>query len=62
MKIKDLLSIADIAEKEVTDQQQLRCTLKKHWSRSSLEYMDLLDMDLIHLLRAYSRSIDETAL
>jgi hypothetical protein len=32
--------------------------LNLHWSESKGEHIDLVDMDLVHLIRSYSKCLD----
>lgn len=36
--------------------------LNKHYSKSKGEYINILDMDLIHLVRAYSKSLGDNTI
>ena len=36
--------------------------LNKHYSQSKGEYINILDMDLIHLVRAYSKSLGDNTI
>ncbi len=60
MKIKDLLDVQEVLEKRKTpcDLHEEANLLNQHFSRSKNEYMDILDMDLIHLVRSYSKCLD----
>ena len=57
MKVKDLLEIQSTIEK-----RKMPCDmngdLNQHFSVSKEEYIDILDMDLIHLVRSYSKCLD----
>ena len=61
MKVKDLLNIQEVLEKRKTpcDLHEEANLLNQHFSRSKNEYMDILDMDLIHLIRSYSKCLGE---
>ena len=56
MKVKDLLEIQSTIEK-----RKMPCDmngdLNQHFSVSKEEYIDILDMDLIHLVRSYSKCL-----
>ena len=58
MKVKDLLEIQSTIEKRKTP-CDMNGDLNQHFSVSKEEYIDILDMDLIHLVRAYSKYIGE---
>ena len=59
MKVKDLLEIQSTIEK-----RKMPCDmngdLNQHYSESKDDYIDILDMDLIHLVRSYSKCIGNT--
>jgi hypothetical protein len=54
MKIKDLLEIQSIIEKRKVP-CDMNGDLNQHYSTSKKEYIDILDMDLIHLVRSYNK-------
>ena len=58
MKIKDLLDVQEVLEKRKTPCDMHNEELNQHFSRSKNEYMDILDMDLVHLVRSYSKCLD----
>ena len=60
MKVKDLLDVQEVLEKRKTpcDLHEEANLLNQHFSRSKNEYMDILDMDLVHLVRSYSKCLD----
>ena len=58
MKIKDLLEIQSIIEKREVP-CDMNGDLNQHFSVSKEEYIDILDMDLIHLVRSYSKCLDK---
>ena len=58
MKIKDLLDVQEVLEKRKTPCDMHNEELNQHFSRSKNEYMDILDMDLVHLVRSYSKRLD----
>ena len=58
MKIKDLLDVQEVLEKRKTPCDMHSEELNQHFSRSKNEYMDILDMDLVHLVRSYSKCLD----
>ena len=57
MKIKDLLEIQAIIEKRKTP-CDMNGDLSKHFSKSKVEYIDILDMHLVHLVRSYSKLLN----
>jgi DNA gyrase/topoisomerase IV subunit A len=56
MKIKDLLEIQSIIEKRKTP-CDMNGDLNQHYSTSKDEHINILDMDLIHLVRSYSKCL-----
>ena len=58
MKIKDLLDVQEVLEKRKTPCDMHNEELNQHFSRSKNEYMDILDMDLVHLIRSYSKCLN----
>jgi len=58
MKIKDLLDVQEVLEKRKTPCDMHSEELNQHFSRSKNEYMDILDMDLVHLVRSYSKCLN----
>jgi uncharacterized membrane-anchored protein YhcB (DUF1043 family) len=58
MKIKDLLDVQEVLEKRKTPCDMHNEELNQHFSRSKNEYMDILDMDLVHLVRSYNKCLD----
>ena len=59
MKVKDLLDVQEVLEKRKTP-YDMNGDLNQHFSTSKEEYIDILDMDLIHLIRSYSKCIGNT--
>ena len=56
MKVRKLLEIqSTIEERKVPC--DMNGELNKHYSESKGEHIDILDMDLIHLVRSYSKII-----
>ena len=56
MKVRKLLELqSTIEERKVAI--LLNGELNKHYSESKEEHIDILDMDLIHLVRSYSKTI-----
>ena len=56
MKVKDLLEIQSTIEKRKTP-CDMNGDLNQHYSESKDDYIDILDMDLIHLVRSYSKCL-----
>ena len=56
MKVKDLLEIQSTIEKRKVP-CDMNGDLNKHYSTSKEEHMNILDMDLIHLVRSYSKCL-----
>ena len=55
MKVRKLLELqSTIEEREVP--RDMNGELNKHYSESKGKEFDILDMDLIHLVRSYSKS------
>ena len=57
MKVKDLLEIQSTIEKRKVP-CDMNGDLNQHFSTSKEEYIDILDMDLIHLVRSYSKCLN----
>jgi hypothetical protein len=56
MKVRKLLELqSTIEERKVPS--DMNGELNKHYSESKGEHIDILDMDLIHLVRSYSKTI-----
>jgi len=58
MKVRKLLEIQSTFE-EATIPSDMNEELNKHYSESKDKEIDILDMDLIHLVRSYSKCIDK---
>ena len=58
MEIRKLLDVQSTIEGRRVPIDMDDGDLNKHYSESKGEYMNILDMDLIHLIRAYSKSLD----
>jgi hypothetical protein len=57
MKIRKLLELqSTIEERKVP--RDMNGDLNKHYSESKEKEIDILDMDLIHLVRSYSKTLD----
>ena len=57
MKVKKLLELQSLIEGRKVP-CDMNGELNKHYSESKEKEIDILDMDLIHLVRAYSKSIE----
>ena len=59
MKVKDLLEIQSTIEKRKTpcDLHEEAEMLNRHYSKSKDRQINILDMDLIHLVRSYSKCL-----
>jgi hypothetical protein len=58
MKVKDLLDIQEVLEKRKIPCDLCDDELNQHYSQSKDEFINILDMDLIHLIRSYSKCLD----
>ena len=57
MKVRKLLKIqADIEERKVPCDMQ-DDELNQHYSESKGQFQNILDMDLIHLIRSYNKTL-----
>ena len=57
MKVKELLELQRVITKRATPSDMNKDDISDHYSKSKDEYMNILDMDLIHLIRSYSKCI-----
>ena len=57
MKVRKLLEIQSKFEEAVIPSDMDNDTLNKHYSESKDKEINILDMDLIHLVRRYSKCI-----
>jgi len=57
MKVRKLLEIQSTVEEAIVPCDMNEEDLEKHYSESKGEYIDIVDMDLIHLVRSYSKCI-----
>ena len=57
MKVKELLELQSIITKRATPSDINKADISEHYSTSKDEYINILDMDLIHLIRSYSKLI-----
>ena len=58
MKVKDLLDVQEVLEKRKTPCDMHNEELNMHFSKSKDRHINILDMDLIHLVRSYSKCLD----
>ena len=59
MKVKELLEYQSFVTKRATPSDMMNeGDLNLHWSESNGEHIDLVDMDLVHLIRSYSKCLD----
>ena len=58
MKVKDLLEIQGIIDNRIIPSDMNDNKLNEHYSQSKDEFMSILDMDLIHLVRSYSKCLN----
>ena len=61
MKIKELLELQSVITKRATPSDMHNDDIADHYSTSKDEYINILDMDLIHLIRSYSKLIQVKA-
>ena len=57
MKVKELLEYQSFVTKRATPCDMFE-DLNQHYSESKGEHIDLVDMDLVHLIRSYSKCLD----
>ena len=57
MKVKDLLDVQEVLEKRKTPCDMHNTELNEHYSTSKDRHINILDMDLIHLVRSYSKCL-----
>ena len=58
MKVQELLELQSVITKRATPSDMNKDDISDHYSKSKDEYMNILDMDLIHLIRSYSKCIE----
>ena len=58
MKVKDLLDVQEVLEKRKTPCDMHDDELNQHYSESKGEFKNILDMDLVHLVRSYSKCLN----
>ena len=57
MKVQELLELQSVITKRVIPSDMNKDKVSDHYSTSDDEYINILDMDLIHLIRSYSKCI-----
>jgi len=57
MKVQELLELQSVITKRVIPSDMNKDKVSDHYSTSKGEYIDILDMDLIHLIRSYSKCL-----
>ena len=57
MKVRKLLQLQSEIEEKKVPCDLCDGELKHHYSESKGEFMSILDMDLIHLIRSYSKTL-----
>ena len=57
MKVRKLLQLQSEIEEKKVPCDLCDGELKQHYSESKGEFMSILDMDLIHLIRSYSKTL-----
>lgn len=57
MKVKELLELQEVITKKATPSDMDVDNLEQHYSTSKDEHINILDMDLIHLIRSYSKCL-----
>ena len=57
MKVQELLELQQVITKRATPSDINNDDIAAHYSTSKDEYTNILDMDLIHLIRSYSKAI-----
>ena len=58
MKVKELLEYQSFVTKRETPCDMNDGDLNQHYSESKGEHIDLVDMDLVHLIRSYSKCLN----
>ena len=59
LTVRDLLSIQYTASERTIPIDIIENPFERHFSKNKQEYEDILDMDLTHLVRAFSKSKDK---
>jgi len=64
MKVKKLIALQSIIEDKTipSDMRNQELTDYIYFSHSRKEFIDILDMDLIHMIRAFRKTLDELQL
>ena len=57
MKVQELLELQSVITKRATPSDIKDNNLEDHYSTSKDEHINILDMDLVHLIRSYSKCI-----
>ena len=57
MKVQELLELQKVITKRAIPSDINRDDVLDHYSTSDDEHINILDMDLIHLIRSYSKAI-----
>ena len=57
MKVRELLEYQSFVTKRATPSDMFE-ELNKHYSESKGEYIELQNMDLVHLIRSYSKCLN----
>ena len=57
MKVQELLDIQEAITKRGTPSDMRDEELNQHYSTSKDEHIDLLDIDIVHLVRSYSKCL-----
>ena len=55
MKVKELLELQSVITKRAIPSDMNNDDIEDHYSKSDDEYINILDMDLIHLIRSYNK-------
>ena len=58
MKVRELLEYQSFVTKRATPSDMDNGDLNRHYSESKGEHINLLDMDLVHLIRSYSKCLN----
>ena len=58
MKVRELLEYQSFVTKRATPSDMFEGELNQHYSESKGEHIDLVDMDLVNLIRAYSKCLE----
>ena len=57
MKVKELLELQSVITKRTIPSDMNKDEVSDHYSTSKDEHINILDMDLIHLIRSYSKCL-----